>query len=210
MSYILEALKKSEKERGKNQGKNSPSKISIYPGYTKLAKPSKKKHIYVGLFVIVSCLLVYFLIPYLTTQLGKTDDGSFERSTIEQRLSKNSDTLHVLDENNTVLSPQPQGQPESLISEKPQTISPREPKINNGNIYPHFNDLPLQVKNNIPAFTIAGHTYSYQPDQRMLILNNTIVREGQALGNGLRLKEITWNGAILSYNGIVFSVSTGQ
>ena len=42
----------------------------------------------------------------------------------------------------------------------------------------------------------------------MIIINNSISREGDLVEPGLHLKEITWDGVILDYRGISFQVRT--
>ena len=210
MSYILEALKKSEKERGKNQEKNSSSRTVIYPGYTKSEKPSNRKYIYIAITTIVFSLITYLLTAYLMTQPEKADNDLSKGNSVNQQHSAARDSDHTQPDKQNVVSSQTVNQQESSAPGVQENRSVVQQQPATENIYPDYNELPQQIKNSIPAFTIAGHTYSDQPDQRMLILNNTIVKEGQAIGNGLRLDEITWNGAILRYNDIVFGVNAGQ
>jgi general secretion pathway protein B len=54
----------------------------------------------------------------------------------------------------------------------------------------------------------AGHTYSAIAGDRLIIINNGIKREGDAVGPGLKLEEITWDGVILNYRGLRFQVVT--
>ena len=210
MSYILEALKKSEKERGRNQEQNSSSSTIIYPGYTKSGKSSNKKYLYIAATTLAACIVVFILITFLKTQPEKADNNFPENTRANQHQPAAIDTPGTRAGNTIVIRPQTGIHQESSASRDQQLTSFADPHHEAGKVYPDYNDLPQQTKNSIPAFTIAGHTYSDQSDQRMLILNNTIIKEGQAIGNGLRLVEITWNGAILGYNDIVFSVSASK
>ncbi|MDQ6982251.1 MAG: general secretion pathway protein GspB [Mariprofundus sp.] len=67
-----------------------------------------------------------------------------------------------------------------------------------------LSDLPVSVQRSLPAINIEGHIYDDHPARRMVIINGNIRREKQAIGNGLRLEEITPDGVILSYQGNVF------
>jgi len=67
-----------------------------------------------------------------------------------------------------------------------------------------LSDLPVSVQESLPSINIEGHIYDDHPAKRMVIINGNIHREKQAIGNGLRLEEITPDGVILSYQGNVF------
>ncbi len=69
-----------------------------------------------------------------------------------------------------------------------------------------LSDLPVSVQQSLPSINIEGHIYDDHPARRMVIINGNIHREKQAIGNGLRLEEITPDGVILSYQGNVFHV----
>lgn len=71
---------------------------------------------------------------------------------------------------------------------------------------PLLKDMPASLRTQIPKFSFAGHTYSQDPAQRMIIINNTIAREGDRIDLNTRLKEITWEGVIIDFKGISFRV----
>ncbi len=68
-------------------------------------------------------------------------------------------------------------------------------------VLPEFKDLPRSLQVDIPELHCAGHTYSTEPGKRMIIINNSILREGEKVDENLRLVEITWDGLILEFNG---------
>lgn len=73
---------------------------------------------------------------------------------------------------------------------------------------PFLEDLPALIKTDLPKLKFAGHTYSATPKNRMIIINNSIKRQGDPVGPGLRLEEINWNGVILNFKGTRFQVIT--
>jgi general secretion pathway protein B len=90
------------------------------------------------------------------------------------------------------------------FSNKPQS------SINTG-IVPEqkvFNlkDLPLSIQQSLPAFSISVSVYSDDPDSRMIKINGQRLQEGQYLTAGLKLEEITRDGAIFSYQKYRFRV----
>ncbi len=50
----------------------------------------------------------------------------------------------------------------------------------------------------------AGHTYALEPARRLIIVNNRIIREGEWIGEELRLQEITWEGVVVDYQGTLY------
>ncbi len=90
------------------------------------------------------------------------------------------------------------------FSDKPQSsintgIAPEQKVFN-------LKDLPLSIQQSLPAFTISVSVYSNDPDSRMIKINGQTLQEGQYLTAGLKLEEITRDGAIFSYQNYRFRV----
>jgi general secretion pathway protein B len=65
----------------------------------------------------------------------------------------------------------------------------------------NFADLPTAVRDALPELTIGAHYYAKNPSTRMVSINGRIVRQGQRLEGGLILEEITREGVIFSFEG---------
>ena len=65
-------------------------------------------------------------------------------------------------------------------------------------------ELPLTIQQEIPAMTIPLHAYSSKPRDRLVSINDRMLREGESLTPGLRLEQITPDGLIFSYKGYRF------
>jgi general secretion pathway protein B len=90
------------------------------------------------------------------------------------------------------------------FSNKPQSsintgIAPEQKVFN-------LKDLPLSIQQSLPAFSISVSVYSDDPDSRMIKINGQRLQEGQYLTAGLKLEEITRDGAIFSYQKYRFRV----
>lgn len=88
------------------------------------------------------------------------------------------------------------------FSDKPQSsintgIAPEQKVFN-------LKDLPLSIQQSLPTFTISVSVYSNDPDSRMIKINGQRLQEGQYLIAGLKLDEITRDGAIFSYQNYRF------
>ena len=71
---------------------------------------------------------------------------------------------------------------------------------------PLLDELPVAVRAAIPELSFAGHVYSNVPQKRLIIINNRIVREGDLVVNGLTLEEIDNNGVVLRFKSSIFRV----
>jgi general secretion pathway protein B len=67
-----------------------------------------------------------------------------------------------------------------------------------------LNELPLQIQREIPAMTVQLHAYSNIPGERLVSINSIRLREGGLLMAGLKLEQITPDGMIFSYKGYRF------
>jgi general secretion pathway protein B len=57
-----------------------------------------------------------------------------------------------------------------------------------------------------PKLVISGGVYSANPNQRMLIVNGQIVKEGADLGSGVVLQQITPSVVVLAFRGSQYRV----
>ncbi|MBM9530682.1 general secretion pathway protein GspB [Desulfoprunum benzoelyticum] len=71
---------------------------------------------------------------------------------------------------------------------------------------PLLKDLPPEIRRSIPEISMAGHVYSEVPARRMIMINNKIVREGERVGDQLKLLRITWDGVILRHMNTDFQI----
>jgi general secretion pathway protein B len=65
-------------------------------------------------------------------------------------------------------------------------------------------DLPLNVQQEIPAMNVMFHAYSSDPAKRLVEVNGKPMHEGDALAVGLKLEKITQDGMVFSYKGYRF------
>ncbi len=65
-------------------------------------------------------------------------------------------------------------------------------------------ELPISIRQELPEMAVALHAYSQKPRDRLVSINNTLLREGDTAAPGVRLEEITPEGMVLSYKGFRF------
>ncbi len=69
---------------------------------------------------------------------------------------------------------------------------------------PLYQDAAVVPGTHIPALRLDLHVYSARPAERFVMINMKKLREGDALPEGVRVESITPDGAILSYSGSRF------
>lgn len=65
-------------------------------------------------------------------------------------------------------------------------------------------DLPLAIRQQLPPMTVAVHLYSSTPRDRLASINGRTLREGDSLTPDLKLERITPEGMIFSFRGYRF------
>jgi general secretion pathway protein B len=65
-------------------------------------------------------------------------------------------------------------------------------------------ELPLSIRRELPSMQISLHLYSTRPKNSFVSIDNRTLREGEDLAPGIRLEQITPDGMIFSYKGYRF------
>ena len=71
---------------------------------------------------------------------------------------------------------------------------------------PLLADLPFSTRSMLPELKLRGHVYSETPSQRMIMVNTSIVREGDTITPDLSLVEISEDGLILRFRDTLFRI----
>ncbi len=71
---------------------------------------------------------------------------------------------------------------------------------------PLLAELPQDVRSQIPKITITGSVYSDSPAQRLLLVNNLVLAQGAQLAPDLTLEEIQPRSSVFSFRGTRFRV----
>ncbi len=66
---------------------------------------------------------------------------------------------------------------------------------------PKWHELEPQIRDALPNLSVSMLIYSKKPEERWININGSKKREGEEISAGLKLEEITPDGAILSYQG---------
>jgi general secretion pathway protein B len=70
-----------------------------------------------------------------------------------------------------------------------------------------LNELPDNIQRDLPKLAISGGTYSSNPAQRLLIVNNQVFSENGQPAPGVTVEQIRPNAAVLSFRGYRYRVA---
>lgn len=204
MSYILDALRKSEHERQIAAGQSASM---LYPVEIKL---HRKPWLIPALLVMIT-LITVTAIWWVWSRPIVTEVAH----TIEQPAITVVSQLPAIPEE-TLPQPELIAKPKKLISEQAQrkistptpTVSQPKPPTQTETSAITTATLKKSVNadllKELPALNITGYIHNEQSGS-LAMINNQLVHEGEEVSPGLLLVKILDNSAIFSYKGYVFS-----
>ncbi len=231
MSYILDALKKSEQERGHGSIPGVQTVHSSSLNY-RSEKTSYWPYILITAVLINIALVIYFIFDKDKPAIEQTAitqktvtksshenkiiasgaQATIAKDTTEQALITTLGSEEELESDNLEQPPALTHIPTSE-SERPaaatisisRTSAPRKVAAENDIDIIDFYNLPESIKKQLPTINISAHVYSSNPLQRSIVINNNFMEEGEYVLDNLILHEITDSGAIFNYHGTLFS-----
>ncbi len=256
MSYILEALKKLEKERRRERIPGLTEQDSVV--YYSQKRPVWP-YLMIAFFVLTAALLVWWLLP----NKGKTKDMITSTSAQQGIISNTHLEASYLPQNAEHSEPKMQVSKASVIGKEPHggsptTVSPpvrptgsiatvevpsslpheqakntaklteaalnqeserqefKEPQLGKEDVIAEplpgkklysISELPPSVRESLQRFfKITAYMYSKTPSERVVRINDQMMREGQELDPGIKIEEIIPEGVILNYKKFRFIV----
>ena len=235
MSYILDALKKSEQERGHG---NIPSVQTVHT--SSLNYHNKKTlwpYVLIAAVILNLIAIVYFYLDKdrltantmttsevsnnLQESTQKADDNRFIKNGTEQALTvtpaatPSAETTATIPQKNNRLNSEVIATersipvPTTIIDNSTESFD-QIPTAKNSTVEDDtdvidFHDLPDSIKQQLPSIDVSAHIYSSNPLQRSIVINNSFLEEGEYILDDLVLQKITPDGAILYYQGTRFN-----
>lgn len=205
MSFILDALKKSESDR---QRQNDPDISSVPIGTIKTVAP-RWVWVMIGLLAINLVILTVVLVnPSPATQPARVSDvaipvpdakvGVNSARSVSAPLIRELETTPLTRE--VVDVPVEEMPPEANSGEPAEhQRSPAGPVAQLT-----FNDLRASGNLSLPDLNIDIHVYSEKPGDRFVFINMNQYRENATLAEGPLLREITMEGVVLEFAGATF------
>ena len=106
-----------------------------------------------------------------------------------------------------VAAPKPAAEPAAAVpartqpapAEQAEARAPAPPKR-----VLHYSELPPGVRQGVPKMAITGSSYTDEPELRMAVINERVVKEGEEAAPGVVLESIGADGIVLNYRGYRF------
>lgn len=213
MSYILDALKKSEQERGHG---NIPDVQTVHS--SGLNYRSEKKivwpYILIAAVILNLIAITYFILNKENTVVNQEivpaeiTQGSIIKQHIPDAIPEPitiTTKEQAADKPASVPVTTPQAATRAPVIAAEKTQPQAEIQTETETVIVGFYELPESIKQQLPIIDISAHVYSSNPLQRSIVINNNFLEEGEYILDGLILYEITPDGAIFSFQGTVFS-----
>ncbi|OIO72405.1 MAG: hypothetical protein AUJ57_05900 [Zetaproteobacteria bacterium CG1_02_53_45] len=212
MSYILDALRKSEEKRSNLNVSQQLQAIIAQP-------ESRKRRLALPLFILTGALIAIALLSRIYTMQPVVADHQAQAPVGDNpaiTLAVTEPEMPPLEAPSSIEAA-PVSEPASApvqAGEKLPEIAPVTPisdapsgveQVAKTNI-PSRYELPVTVQNALPEIKIEGHIYDSDPARRMVFVNGSVRKEKQSIAKNLTLEEITPNGVILSYQGSLFHI----
>jgi general secretion pathway protein B len=197
MSYLLEALKKSDKERQRGTIPDLQTDHSRPSGRRERQRTTSWRFPGIVVFVLL-CGGLFWM------QYGRQDSNTKESVPESGVLvAKEEVAVPVV-----VVVKKAPAKTVVVVKEQPNVEETNKviPVADIAFVPPLLDELPVAVRAAIPDLSFAGHVYSDVPQKRLIIINNRIVREGDLIVNGLTLEEIESDGVVLRYESSIFRV----
>ncbi len=214
MSFILDALKKSENERQQQTG----GEFSSVPTTSSSARPARWVWIIAVLLAInVAVMLGILMRPDVrsTAATALEEPGLAPapalqapvEPTIAAAPSFEQQVAEVRQQQPAVAAPEPVAQAPIETAPAPVPQATTTPASTSANRIPTIEELRLDGSLQLPELRIDIHVYSDNPDDRFVFINMNKHREQSRLEEGPVVREITTEGVVLQYQGRSFLLS---
>lgn len=231
MSYILDALRKSDLQR---QQAKAPTLLTAH------ALPDSPQRKNLGLNAVVAALLIAagvligWLQPWRSTPPALKPVDVARTIPVQPALPQTPD-IHAQAETRLPDAPKAAAAQPNEIRPKPAQTPAAEPTtraeplppprqeekapadavaVQSGGASPpprqqdapilKQSELPAEIRQALPTIVIAFHQYSPVPAEQRVMINNIVLRPGEMLSPGLRLEHITADGVVLSFQNYRF------
>lgn len=228
MSYILDALKKSERERelvrmlrtaGTSYYFWMPTRRRVWPAIIGLA-----------LLTGITLTVLRFWPSADSSHAASAADSSISAQTTSSEISKTP--AIVPESRQTTIGAEHSKATTDDLAAQLQFTSPQEPaavakphatavavaktttpaggvaisKPVDPATVPFLREMPNEFRRKLPELVLNVHLYSANEAENLVYINNQQLRRGEQLAGGIRVEEIVPEGVVLSYAGTLFKL----
>jgi len=215
MSYILDALKKSDAEARKGL---VPSIHSHHANDAQTTSRPAWQYMLIGALGIALLAAVGMqMFPVrqqeapvvtTTTKIAPAVSSTGQQAPAMRANIQTAPTPVSTPPVNTVIQLQMQTKTEQITRQAVPSPDPPEPSsqaLQNTQL-PLRSELPVSVQQSLPPIQISGHIFDPKPQARMVFINGHIQRQGDNISPQLRLLAVTPTGVELDFRGTAFRI----
>ena len=210
MSYILDALRKSDQQRRRNA---APTLLTLQPSAVVRKRPAYVTYGLLAVILIGGGVVIGWLRPWQSepATVKPVESKPVESKPVESKPieSKPGPAAPVASEIASHVKPD-NVLPEANSLASGKTAPPPERRVDiaaadaAGETVVEMDKLPTSIREEVSKITISVHAYSNTPGKRLVGIGRRILHEGDYVIPGLKLEEITPDGMILGYKGYRF------
>ena len=221
MSYILDALRKSDQQRQRGA---TPTLLTLQATAAEPGQPAYWIYGLIAAFLVGAGIVIGWLHPWQQQPpageaIAAKPLESNARQTAQAPVAPAPATVspsHAMARDRptpSVSTAERRGTPPQAVataSTEPLKRVPGEP-VTKGMTDPAqeqtvmtMGELPLAIRQELPSMQISLHMYSTRPKHSFVSINGRMLQEGEDLAPGIRLEQITPDGMIFSYKGYRF------
>jgi general secretion pathway protein B len=232
VSYILDALRKSDLRRRRN---TVPTLLTLQPAADPRKRPAYLVYGLIAVALVAAGIVIGWLRPWQSTpgvqrraepvgipsiaskpsastpiESAQTDSGRRQPAPAASE-SASPPVAGPSAQAPTPAKPQTDGTPSEAAGAAPGSSAALPiPRVDigaadaAGETVTTMDKLPPSIRQQLPAMKVSVHAYSRNPGDRLIGIGTRILREGDYVAPGLKLEQITVDGMILSYKGYRF------
>jgi len=222
MSSILDALKKSERQRSlgrdlifRNASHDAAPRLTGFAVAVLIALVILAVAIGALLFSLREPESPVALVP-VETAIPTADNGASitpgsDDTTVASVPAASADAVRSVDSTmhsgyqTEPASPKPASPKLEKSVDAPHSPAQALPAQGSG-AAPWLSSLPQGFRNSLPPLAVNIHVYSPDQSQRILYINNRPVKQGERIGGGVVVEEIVHDGVVLQFRGQRFKL----
>ena len=201
MSYILDALRKSDQQRRRHV---APTLLTLQPSAVARNRPAYVTYGLLAVILIGGGVVIGWLRPWQSepAAVKPVDSKPIESKPIELKPGPPAPAASEI-----AAHAKPDVSPEANSLASGKTPPPPERRVDiaaadaAGETVVEVEKLPTSLREEVSKITVSVHAYSNTPEKRLVGIGRRILHEGDYVMPGLKLEEITPDGMILGYKG---------
>lgn len=196
MSYLLDALRKSEEERQKRAVRPAGAGFTFVRDST----PPKKKFAFGLILSSLMLLAAVILGAGWWWSQSQVSEPAAPADQVESIGAAADEALPAAEE----APPAPLQLEAAPPEADPSSLS--GPGPDSPDVIGYLSEMSPEFQAALPELSFSGHVYSPDPRLRMIMINNAVVREGDPIAADLTLDEIVEEGVVLRFNNTRFRI----